>query len=246
MKPTRILLLPTLMIITLCCSAARAQPITSGFDLFGPPTLIPVPFDPTEGHWLVNEELIFDPTAPPMIKEFESPVFSTGQPILLDALQPLPFPIWENFLLHDGMATNPSSLPVSDWHEEILEPGWEWVLPGDSAFPDLFPPGESLITNNGEPWPWEPIPMPSDPSKLWVEFPPILPGEVLDIHKALLWVGTSGNRFWGDGVDDMGIVFNESFISVVEYPTPEPSTMVLAAIGGFALLGLVQRRRREA
>jgi len=73
-----------------------------------------------------------------------------------------------------------------------------------------------------------------DPSKIWVEFPPIFPGEVLDVHKALLWVGTPGNRVWGDFYsDDGGTFIDESFIRVIEYPTPEPAT------AGLLLLGMV-------
>ena len=160
-----------------------------------------------------------------------------GQPILLDAQQPFPQPLWEEFLIVEGP-------PVADWHEEILTDGWEWVLPGDPRIPDPIPnpfqANESLITKNGQPWPSTPTPM-SDPSKLWVDFPPIQKGEVLDVHKALLWTGTPGNRAWGDGVLDDGTAIDESFIRVIEYPTPEPGSATLLALG--ALLMLLVRRR---
>ena len=79
--------------------------------------------------------------------------------------------------------------------------------------------------------------MPPDPRKIWVEFAPINPGEVLDVHKALLFVGTPTNRIWGDATDG-----SEDFIRVIEYPTPEPATVGLLALG--AVAAAARRRRR--
>jgi hypothetical protein len=204
---------------------ASAQ-ITAGFSLDQPPgDPIFVEYDPGELHYVLQMDLIFDPNAGPMEKHFQSPLHPTGGPILLDAQQPFAQPVWEEFVLVGGP-------PVSDWHEEILTPGWHWTLPGTPG----VPPG-SLITKNGMPWPSTPIPMPGgmDPSKIWVEFPPISPPDVLDVHKALLWVGTPGNRTWGDNVLDDGTNHDESIIRVLEYPTPEPAT-VLLMVGGCAAL----------
>ncbi len=97
------------------------------------------------------------------------------------------------------------------------------------------PNTESLITRDGDPWPWTFIEPPPgtdpDPAWLWVEFPPIGPGHVLDIHKELVWVGTDNNSVWGDGILDNGTTFDESMISVWEYPTiPEPSTLLLEGV----------------
>ncbi len=211
-----------------------------------PLIVYPVDFDPTELSYKFEAELIFSPFAPPMTKFFQSP-FTTDPavpnptPILIDGLQPFPFPVWEDFhLVPPDSAGGPSSGPVTDWHEEILTPGWEWVRPDDPrvtaglpGFQGLFPPGQTLITRDGGPWPSEPIPHPGgpDPTKIWEKFEPILPGETLDIHKALLWVGTPGNRIWGDGVDDAGNMISEDGIVVLEYPTPEPGTFSLLALG---------------
>ena len=102
----------------------------------------------------------------------------------------------------------------------------------------------SVITKDGEPWPWEVIPMPGGhPNKFWVEFPAIFPGEVLGVHRVLRWAATSDNRTWGDGVDSSGNIVDESFIQVIEYPTPEPASVSLLAIG---LIGLLACRRRRA
>ncbi len=231
---------------SLCCLlapfAAAQAPITSGFNMSGQGANLDVPFDATNADWLLETSLIFDPTAPPMTKFFETPRQVTGAPIILDSQQPQPFTIWEYFSLFPGTPGGPpTSMPVADWHEEIATPGWEWVLPGDPRFPGLFPPGDSLITQDGQPWPWEFIPHPdgtTDPGRLWVKFPPIDPGHVLDIHKALLWVGTDTQRFWGDGPNQTGIV-------VLEYPTPEPSSFLLAAFGLIGLSAWAWRRRQR-
>lgn len=215
----------------------------AGFNLGAAPSQDPIFVDwiIQEEHWMLQVDLIFDPSAGPMQKHFESPKDAGGTPILLDAQQPFPQTLWEEFLILPP-PTAPNGFNVTDWHEEIHTPGWEWVEPDDSRFPDLFPAGESLITKDGVPWPSQPIPMPNpDPAKLWVEFPPIEPGHVLDVHKALLWIGTPGNRTWGDGVDDAGNSVPESFIDVWEYPTPEPSTFAIASL---VALGMLVWRRR--
>jgi LPXTG-motif cell wall-anchored protein len=223
-------------------AAAQVSPIVSGYNMSTAGENVDVPFNIENQYWAFEADLIFDPTAPPMTKFFETPRDPTGAPIQLDALQPLPFTIWEFFNLFPGLPGGPpASWPVADWHEEILTPGWVWVLPGDPQFPGLFPPGESLITRNGEPWPWSFIPHPdgqTDPSRLWVEFPGIGPGNVLDIHKALLWVGTDTQRIWGDDPTETGIV-------VLEYPTPEPSSFVLGGVALAGLCGWAWRKKRK-
>lgn len=211
-------------------SFATAQTaITSGFDLSVDGPVFEVPFSLND-HYRVDVPLIFDPKGGPMTKNFATPRFETGAPIQIDALQPFPFVVNENFPLVAGVSNH----RVSDWHEIILTPGWAWIRPGSSAFPALFPPGTSLITRDGLPWPSTDIPGSGDPNRIDVQFSPIEPGHVLDIHKALLWVGTTDNRIWGDNP-------NESFIRVLEYPTPEPSSFVLA---GFAVVALLLARKR--
>jgi len=209
---------------------------------------VPVGYSGFAGAYFLQVDLVHDPMAGPMIKRFETPVTDTTDRILLDALQPFPQPIWEDFFIVPPVPGGPPvSVAVRDWHEEILTEGWEWVIPGDTRFPDLFPPDSSLITRNGEPHPWRFPPMPAvlQPNKLWVEFPPIHPGETLDVHKALLWVGAEGNRIWGDDVLDDGTAFDEGVISVLEYPTvPEPGGSALAVLGLLAS-GLVTWRKRS-
>ena len=241
------------MLVCLACGAGTDAARGQSFSGTAGPNLGAAPSQPplevifsTEppAHWQLQMDLIVDPIAGPMIKHFQSPRQATGAPILLDAQQPFPQVVWEDFLILPVPGT--AGTPVTDWHEEILTPGWEWVIPGDVRFPSLFPPNSSLITRNGQPWPWSPIPMPTDPTKLWVRFPPIPPNNVLDVHKALLWVGTDGNRIWGDGTLNDGTTFDESFIRVREYPTiPEPATFALASLAGVMAWSHALRRKRQ-
>jgi len=206
-------------------SLASAQAVVIAGTGDGPETQFTVPFNPTGSGWTVDVDLIFDPGAPGVIKTFASPTF------LIDALQPIVFPVNEFW----GLPAGTVGLPVADWHEEILTPGWTWVLPGST----LYPVQLSLITRDGQPWPWVPTGPGISDTSINVAFPPIEPGHVLDIHKALLWVGTPDNRLWGDTPDEAGIL-------VREYPTPEPSSLALAGMGATALAAWGWRRRRAS
>ncbi len=214
--------------------SARGQLIVAGYNMSGGQgATFNVDFAPIPGQWYVQASLVFNPTAPPMTKVFQSPITAAGGPILLDALQPLPILVDELYTI----VGPPDGQSVSDWHERIVTPGWVWVTPGDPSFPDLFPVGTSLITRDGLPWPSEPLGG-SDPTAVDVKFPPIDPPHFLDIHKALLWVGTETQQVWGDDPTETGIV-------VVEYPTPEPSSFVLATFGLLGLAAWRWRRRRR-
>jgi hypothetical protein len=212
--------------------AAHAISVTSGPNLSADGPIIDIPSITFPGNaYQVDIDLTFDPVAGPMTKHFGTPRYENGQPVPLIGSQPLPFVINENFTL-----TGTRQL-VSDWHERIITPGWVWVTPGQTlpGFPNLFPEGQSLITRNGTPYPFTPSGPPSgDPTRIDVIFNPIPSGNILDVHKALLWVGATGpNDIWGDSPD-------ETVITIIEFPTPEPSSMALAAI---AAMGLVSGRR---
>ena len=135
-----------------------AQPliVTAGANMdidFNPE--VPVSYSGFVGAYFLEVDLIHDPSAGPMIKRFQSLITDTYDRILLDATQPFPQPIYEDFhIVAAAPGGQPVSVAVQGWHEEILTDGWEWVLPSDTRFPTLFPPGESLITRNGDPHPW--------------------------------------------------------------------------------------------
>src|SRR5262245_41340664 len=107
---------------------------TAGPNLGAAPSQPPIEVDwnslVTPGNWTLQVDLIVNPNAGPMIKHFESPRGPTGGPILLDAQQPFPQVLWEDFLILPVPGT--AGVPVRDWHEEIVTPGWEWVVPGDT------------------------------------------------------------------------------------------------------------------
>ncbi len=219
--------------------SASAQSVTVGANLdidFN--VEVAVPFSGFAGVYFLNLDLIHDPGAGPMFKNFDSPIDDASQPILLDASQPNPLVIFETFTL------NASSVPITGWYEAIVPEGFEWLIPDDTAIPGPFPAGQSLIEVDGAPHPWEFVPQPAvvGLDQLAVSFPPVHPGQTLGITKPLLWVGTPDNTIWGDHQLDQGDAFDESVIRVWEYPVPEPATAATIFLAG--TLVLTRRRWR--
>lgn len=209
-------------------STASAQPTVTGGNFSAPSDQIDVPWIGAPFQkYQTGGRIIFDPSAGPIIKHFESP------PTLLVASQPFPLVIDESFtLVEEG---TPTPRPVSDWHEAIFTKGWTWYLPGDPGSEGWFPEGTSLITRDLLPWNSTVLPNPNN-LILDMVFDPIDPGHIIGIHKALLWVGTDTDTVWGDDPD-------ETFIEVREYPTPEPGSVVLAGLAAL-LLAVVRKRFR--
>ena len=102
-------------------------------------------------------------------------------------------------------------LPWEDWHEVILTPGWEWV--GGSISGSFGTIGGFL-----------------DPTSttIWFDFPSTPPGQVVDITKKIRWLGPGQ---W--------VASQHGPIEVIEYPTPEPTSLALLGIGTL----LITRRR---
>jgi hypothetical protein len=99
------------------------------------------------------------------------------------------------------------NLPWADYHEDILTPpGWNWINPS-LLVNGLVPAGYSVV-NTG-------------PSVSFY-FNPIPPGSVVTISKNLVYSGPVPAFFPGIGVN--------------QYPTPEPATLGLAALGGLVTL----------
>jgi hypothetical protein len=215
-------------LVVTCVSTATAQPIVSGGNFAAPSTELDVPWLGLQTEkYQVNASIIHDPSAGPIVKHFASP------PTTLVDSQPFPLVINENItIVSEGV---PSPHHVTDWHEAIFTKGWVWYLPGDPGSAGWFPEGTTLITRDGQPWASTVQPGPN-PLILDVVFDPIEPGHILDIHKALLWVGNGTNTIWGDDPD-------ETFIEVREYPTPEPGSIVLAGLAA-VLVAVVRKRFR--
>ena len=238
-------------ILTLAFVAALATPsfasmVTSGAAVGENFQEIDVYYSRLVDQYIIEKTLVHDSDANPMIKHFHGPQTNAGETILLDKQNRHPLKITENWYLNDqagsGSAAYPRSEPVSDWHERFMTPGFVWVIPGDSEFTELFSNSPSLITENGSPHPWADLdqsgihPTGYRSDRIDVEFSAIKPGDILDIHKAILWVGTSDNSIWGDNKYDDGRFLDESTIEVMEYPTPEPATAAMLLMGGLVLL----------
>ncbi|MEM7626894.1 MAG: hypothetical protein AAF333_14970 [Planctomycetota bacterium] len=191
---------------------------------------IDVPFSGFAGLWFVNQPIVHVPEAGPMIKRFESPMTDTLDRIILDGQEPFPIAVRETFELLPSPLLRPSTPfdNVYGWYQEVETDGWEWVTPSDPRYPDYGLFGRPLITKNGNPHPSRPAigpafsldaPLVFRPDIVNVEFARLEPGDTLGVNKALVWVGTEGNRLWGDDQLDDGTPFDESVLRVWEYPT---------------------------
>jgi hypothetical protein len=226
MKSTSIACALVVSALLVPCTAARADGIpalVAGIDTDVDNGPFEIPFDSVNTMWTIDASIIFNPVGGAILKNFDSPSAVTGAPLQLTSGKSVP--IVENWQIHESLPGIPPSRPVTDWHEIILTPGWVWTYSNN--------PPDSLITLNGQPWPNTPDPN-TPPNKISVVFPVIYPGDTLDIHKSLRWLGTPNNPVWGDSPD-------ESFIQVIEYPSPEPTTLSLLGLAGLMIF-----KRRSA
>lgn len=124
-----------------------------------------------------------------------------------------PFPYMGGTVLHlEEHLIVAGDRPWTDWHETILSPNWEWANP--TILVNGVPATGLVINNLG--------------NSLDFYFDPVLPGSQVIIRKDFVSTLPSG-------------VVADGTIRVAQFPTPEPATMGLLALGSLAAL---RRRRR--
>ncbi len=144
---------------------------------------------------------------------------------------PLPqgatFNLLEHIINAGPSPANPGSPPFfTDWHEEILTPGWAWdwgdVIILDPSGMPIGPPVMGMITGD----------------LMNFYFPnPVMPGMELSFLKILKWTG----------VDESGnpLVWTGGIIEVAQYPTvPIPGAAWLLGVGLIGLMGIRRKKDR--
>ena len=123
--------------------------------------------------------------------------------------------------------------PWTDWHEEIMQPGWRWLDDragsGEPSFhyaSGVTVPGLTVAFTD---------PTPTSGGRIDFTFDPIPPGTLLRINKRLIFEGLDpllpGDEFFGT-------------LDIFQYPTvPEPASMVLVIAGLAAVAGIARPRR---
>ncbi len=170
------------------------------------------PIDVGDGGWTIGVyTVVRDPNGPAWIKTLTGP---NGLPTVAQPGQ--------TFYLLETLVVGPD-LGWTDWHEHILSPGWDWVLP--NPVPPMFyangSPAPGLVT----------VHTPGNSATggtIDFYFDELLPGTTVSIRKALQYNDPTGTPFEGKVV-------------IAEYPTPEPATLGLVGLSG--LLLLVRKRR---
>lgn len=153
--------------------------------------------------------VVLDPTGPAWIKDLNGP---NGGPVVA--------PAFFSSQIHESLLVS-GSKPWTDWHEDLLVPGWSWY---PVSFQVNGGPASNLTISNTPG-------TTTTGGSISYFFDPVLPGSTVDILKRLVFdAGIPGTVYTGQ-------------IHVAEYPTPEPATMFLLAGGALALS---RRRRRVA
>jgi len=122
---------------------ASALTIVAGGNLGAPLTEVVVPLnvgDPLSYNF--EADLVPDFSAGPILKHFVA-----GN--IYRASQPWPQRIAEHLSV---VNLTPALVPIENWHEEIMTPGWEWYLPGAPGSNEWFPTGTILVTRDDQPW----------------------------------------------------------------------------------------------
>ena len=175
----------------------------------------------------LNQDLLpidvsYNPTAGPWEKTFNFDTY-TDTPAVTEGNNAI-------LLLEDLRVDGET--PWTDWHEQILTPGWEWFDPQSTSLP---PMGIYSVADNFSLLPGLTFNLTA--AKLDFFFDPLQPGSEIYIVKYLQWVGVDANNPAETTLDPFVIR---------QYPTvvPEPSTFVLlgAGLAGLAAMGIRRRK----
>jgi len=129
-----------------------------------------------EKSWTIpNHEISLDSNAGPWKKNL-LPVGGTGNVQVDDSIDPDTPQTF--FLLEETITVGPGG-SFTDWHEEIVNPGWIWEYSDFSTFP---PDQDFIATEMGD-----------ETNSLTIFFePPLPPGTKFLIEKSLVFVGPDG------------------------------------------------------
>ena len=110
--------------------------------------------------------VIRDPNGQPWFKDLAT---QPGQVVLPGSI----------FKVHEQLVVG-GNLPWSDWHEQILTPGWEWLAASSFLANNVSAPGLGITTTPGTS---------SIGGSIDYTFNSLAPGTLVDIQKALLYSG---------------------------------------------------------
>jgi hypothetical protein len=207
--------------LAVCAPAVQAQvpPVGGGggasyHEYYGLP-------NDSSNQWTVGSagnpvNIALDPSAGPWVKTlmgFNGAVINAD-----DTGYVFPAMYWYTENIHIGGA-----LSWTDWHEDISTPGW-YISLVSITLADGSTPG-------GLTWSYTAADWQNHGGGLDLYFNSLTPGHTLTIQKQLWWIGdpnVQGDLFSG-------------FITMNQYPTPEPATLGLLAMG---LSAMYLRRRR--
>jgi hypothetical protein len=199
---------------------AAAVPLVLGQMTYGQGVGPPLGGNPTTHHlsgggWTIpdlgnpRQPVIRDPNGPPWPK------------ILTDvggaALVANP---GATFFIHERLIID-GTRDWADWHEEILDPGWEWnpaVNPSDLHANGVTAPGLNVNITPGTS---------TQGGIIDFTFNSLPPGTLVDIYKTITYSGA--------GLPVPAPPF-QGHIRILEYPTPEPGSALLLGAGGLVLL----------
>ena len=170
----------------------QANTSATGWDI-GIPAPLPVVLNPTGPAW---QKILVGPNNAPVVAV-------PGQ----------------TFYLHEVLTVS-GNLPWSDWHEDILNPYWDWTG-SQILINNAIPAG--LVTNNI-------LGNGTQGGSISFLFNPVPPGSTVDIFKHLTYQANPALP-----------VFS-SKVLVNQYPTPEPATLGLLGFGSAVMLRGRNRR----